>query len=366
MRVVLSIYDSPENPYYAGGGPVVLDHIANRLKSRYKVTIVSGNYPGASDFEKDGVLRRFIGLPDRFSSLISYQFLLPYYAAAMNYDLWLESFTPPFGPACLPLVTRKPVLGLAHLLCGTVMKQKYGIPFDLYEAAAMRLYPTIIVPTEEVAEGARAITPKSKIVVIPNGVDMPSFCPISPSERFILFLGRLDWRQKGLDMLVRAYAAVSDRIPQKLYIAGHGTARDEEMLTNLIRVNGLESRVVLKGRVSGADKQALLASAELVVIPSRYEGMALVVLEAFAHRKPVICFETAGFGWFKHGVEGLKARPFSVSDYAQLLLTAAADDQLRRRMGQNAAKLVRNYSWERTAAAYEDVISTCLQREKRR
>ncbi|MCX7997308.1 MAG: glycosyltransferase family 4 protein [Patescibacteria group bacterium] len=362
MQLVISIYDSLGNPYYAGGGPVVLQHVARRLSARYSVTVLTGAYPGAQDREEQGITYRHIGLPDRISSLTSFQFLLPYYARTLSYDLWLESFTPPFSTAFLPLVTRKPVVGLAHILSGPIMAAKYHLPFDWYERAGLRLYRQVIVPTPEVAEGIRNANPQAEVTVIPNGVDTIDFSPLPPPERYILFLGRIDWRQKGLDMLVKAYALVKDGIEAKLYIAGHGTEAEETYLRDLIHRNGLRDRIVLKGRVDGDTKLALLANAEFVAIPSRYEGMSLVALEAFSFRKPVVCFDVPGFRWIEHDGPVLKAKPFHLHDYAQLMLVLTTDPDRRERMGREAGELVRDYSWERTTAAYEDVISACLQR----
>lgn len=358
-QLVISIYDSFENPYYSGGGPVVVHEVAKRLIKKFDITVLTGNYPGAKNKSVDGVNYKYIGLPDSFSSLTSFQFLLPYQLTKNSFDVWLESFTPPYSTAFLPLFTKKPVIGLAHILSGEVMKSKYGLPFDIYERGGMRLYKKVITPTQQIAYAIHEYSPKTEVLVIPNGVYHKDFSAFKNTEPYILFLGRLDWRQKGLDLLVESYALIKDRVKQKLYIAGHGSNKEVDYLRNLIHVNGLDDRIILKGQVDGDGKQALLANADFVAIPSRYEGMSLVALEAFAFKKPVVSFDIPGFTWADKSV-ALKAKPFNLHDFAQLMIVLASESETRKRMGEKAMELVKDASWDTTAKQYEDCISACL------
>lgn len=360
-KIIVSIYDSAENPYYSGGGPVVIEEIVKRLAPKYEFTIITGNYPGAKDSIKNNITYKHIGLPDRFSSLTSYQFLLPYYAMSEQYDLWLESFTPPYSTALLPLFTKKPVLGLAHILCGEVMKTKYGLPFDFYEKTGLKVYQKIIAPTQQIAKGIQKANPNAQIITIPNGVYHSDFSPLPANENYILFLGRLDWNQKGLDMLIKAYALIKDRIFPQLYIAGHGTTKQINLLKQLIESNNLGDKIILIGKVEKKQKQTLLANALFVAIPSRYEGMSLVALESFAYKKPILCFDIPGFEWTNNNQHVLKAKPFDLHDYAQLMMVLCENKNDREKMGENGYNLVKDLSWEKTAQAYEDCISACLQ-----
>ncbi len=360
-RLVISIYDSFHNPYYSGGGPVVVHEIAKRLAGKFSITVLTGNYPGANDFQLDGVDYKHIGLEDWFSSLTSFQFLLPYQLRHETFDVWMESFTPPYSTAFLPLFTRKPVIGLAHILSGEVMKSKYGLPFDLYEKAGLRLYKQVIVPTKQLADEIHKTSSNTQTIIIPNGVEHRTFSPTPADHRYMLFLGRLDWKQKGLDMLIKAYALVKERTPFKLYLAGHGTNKEIEFLRDLIHQNNLDSYIILKGRVEGDEKHQMLANADFVVIPSRYEGMSLVALEAFAYKKPIVCFDIPGFSWVENSQVALKAKPFDLHHYAQLLVVMGQEENTRMQMGERAYNLVKEYSWEQTAKQYEDSISACLQ-----
>ncbi|HSV14689.1 MAG TPA: glycosyltransferase family 4 protein, partial [Tepidisphaeraceae bacterium] len=136
----------------------------------------------------------------------------------------------------------------------------------------------------------------TKIVTIPNGVDLDPFrepaarpadldARIVPAE-YALFLGRLALR-KGVDTLLQALAQVTPNGRVQLVIAGSGDERPaiEQMIDKL----NLRDRVRLVGRVVGDLKTYLLQNALCTVMPSRgWEAFPLVVLESFAAGRPVI------------------------------------------------------------------------------
>ena len=157
--------------------------------------------------------------------------------------------------------------------------------------------------------------------MIPNGIDLPDRAidptgPDSPSETDVadgpvLFLGRIDVRQKGLDLLL---AAVRADPTIRLDVAGSGTAAEEARLREL--VGGLEDRVRLLGRVEGEAKEELLRGASVMVVPSRYETFCLTALEAMAHGRPVITFDLDRLGWIGAGA-GITVPAFDVDALAR-------------------------------------------------
>ena len=144
--------------------------------------------------------------------------------------------------------------------------------------------------------------PAGKLTAIPNGVDYRQFAEAKPIEltqlglpagqRAILFVGRLD-RQKGLDDLLANCPRVLAALPQHdLVLVGDGPER--AALKDLAAARGIAGRVHFAGW--RADVPEILAAADLLVLPSRWEGMPNVVLEAMAAGKPVVATRA-------HGVE---------------------------------------------------------------
>ena len=160
---------------------------------------------------------------------------------------------------------------------------------------------TVCVSAQEQRDGERAGV-RGRYAVVPNGVDPAHFVPGSREQARIrlglpadgplaLTLGRL-CPQKGQDLLLEVWPAVLDRVPgARLALVGDGPDRDK--LTALIRSRPrLADSVSLAGGTD--DSRSWYQACDLLVLPSRWEGMALVPLEAMACGRPVVGFEVAG------------------------------------------------------------------------
>lgn len=143
--------------------------------------------------------------------------------------------------------------------------------------------------------------PAERLVVIPNNVDIDVFAPPTADrrraaraalnlgdERALLTLARLH-EQKGLDILLDAAAQVPAG-DWTLLIAGVGPLEDD--LKRQAAELGLGDRVRWLGWCD--DSVAALAAADLFVLPSRYEGQPIALLEAMAAGVPVLATAVAG------------------------------------------------------------------------
>lgn len=135
------------------------------------------------------------------------------------------------------------------------------------------------------------------VEMIPHGVDTDWFYPrdeqhpaVDDEKTTLLYVGRLGAR-KGLDLALRALAEVDDESVEFLIA---GTGRHEESLRELARELGIADRVRFLGYVPDEDLPVLYSSADVFVLPSRYEGFGLVLLEAMACGTPVIGADAGG------------------------------------------------------------------------
>lgn len=130
--------------------------------------------------------------------------------------------------------------------------------------------------------------------VLPNvtgGLDLGDAVPAEYESGFFLFVGRLRIR-KGVEVLLHALAKLPTDSGVELVIVGSGEhgPRLEALAARL----GLDGRAHFAGRRSAPEVRGLLAAARALVVPSTYEGMPLVVLEAMEAALPVIASAVSG------------------------------------------------------------------------
>jgi glycosyltransferase involved in cell wall biosynthesis len=142
--------------------------------------------------------------------------------------------------------------------------------------------------------------------VIPNGIAAGDFSnrPAVGSFRkshglesktILLFLGRLDVQQKGLDFLLPAFAEVSKNDPNlHLVLAGPDEDGGEQFLKETIAELDIEGSVSIVGMVTGQEKIGLLQDSDGFVMSSRFEGMSIALLEALYFGLPIFVTENVG------------------------------------------------------------------------
>ena len=144
---------------------------------------------------------------------------------------------------------------------------------------------------------------KGDIDIIPNGFVPITDSAIRPSnlsnnveERPTLtFIGRLS-EQKGLDVLLKAWeiSSLNSKPDFDLIIAGKGELK--EWLDNRVNEIKFSNQIHVLGVVSEQEKQWLFENSTGIVIPSRFEGLPTVLLEAMHNKLPVIMSDVNGLG----------------------------------------------------------------------
>jgi glycosyltransferase involved in cell wall biosynthesis len=202
-----------------------------------------------------------------------------------------------------------------------------------------------------------------KLVVIPNGIDLAQD-PASPpanlaafgvpaGRRVVTFVGRFDM-QKGVDWLVAHAPKWLEPLPDvDLLLVGKGP--EEKRLRWLASVQGISSRVHFAGW--RGDVAEILAASCLLVLPSRWEGMPNVVIEAMASRLPVLATDVEGVReLLGPDAESQTVVPQDSQSFADKLVTLASSPPLAQRLGQqNRRRVESEFSITRTVRAYQDL-----------
>jgi phosphatidylinositol alpha-mannosyltransferase len=198
--------------------------------------------------------------------------------------------------------------------------------------------------------------------VIPNGVEVleqldraAALAPSAERPLRLVFVGQAVER-KGLPVALRAFEALREHVPVTLELVG---AEPSEVAAMLLDPRG----VTAHGKLSDADKFALLRSADLLVAPSLGgESFGMVLTEAFASGTPVVASDIPGYSDVVHdGLDGVLVPPGEASALANALLALAYDVPRRSAMSLAATQAARRYAWphvtEQVLEAYTDAIA---------
>ncbi len=207
---------------------------------------------------------------------------------------------------------------------------------------------------------------------IPNGVPLPAVPGAAqraqlhaqigvPAGRVLaLFVGRLV-AEKNVALLLAALASLPP--VQRPWLAVVGSGPLQAALTARAAALGLAADLRFCGACS--DAPALIAAADIVVLPSSEEGLSNVVLEAMAAARPVLASAVGGNPeLIEHGRTGLLFRSGDMPALAVGLRRLTADAALRAQLGAAARRHVeRHYAVADMVAQTESVYARCLARE---
>ena len=213
----------------------------------------------------------------------------------------------------------------------------------------------IAVSKREVNDYIACGVSSNKIVYIPNGIESAEFEKDDGGAHFIkkynidtrpiiLFIGRIDLI-KGPDILLRAFGNIcNDFSNYQLIIAGNdlgylSTIKDE------CKALQLDNKVTFLGPIIGQDKLSAYHSAKLVVIPSRFDSMTIVALEAAASSAAILITKECDFSELALASSGIEvnANEVEVEEGIRLALSSKVD---LKKLGNNAKNFVlNNYDW---------------------
>ena len=197
--------------------------------------------------------------------------------------------------------------------------------------------------------------PRSRMKVIPYGVDLQTFTPPTADDRarrdaslfHAIFAGQMTQR-KGLSYLLKGYRQFA-RPDTRLTIVGSPVGDPRA----LAPYAGLFHHIPHQTR---AELARLYRSADVFVFPTLLEGMGLVVLEAMACGLPVIVTANGPGDVVRDGVDGFVIPARDPEAIARRLDELYRDPALRAEMGRNAIARAREFGW----TAYADRVTACL------
>lgn len=219
----------------------------------------------------------------------------------------------------------------------------------------------VVCISEKVREQVTSQT-NANATVIHNGVDEEKFFrDEGPTTHSVLSVGNLI-AIKGHALLLRAFASVLKDAPESsLEIIGDGPERKK--LNFLAKKLGIAHRVHFSGRQSRDYVAEAMRRCAVFVLPSSYEGLGCVYLEAMASAKPAIGCGGQGIEEIiRHGENGMLVTPHNEWELTDAMLTLLRDEALRHQIGKNArAVVVDRFTLNQQAHQLAEVYRRCAR-----
>ncbi|MDI6890026.1 MAG: glycosyltransferase [Thermodesulfovibrionales bacterium] len=245
------------------------------------------------------------------------------------------------------LIARKPVIATEHNIYPYYKMKRRVINWLLAKKTDRIIAVSEMVKKEVMA---RDWIKPSKVEVIYSGIDMTRFSSSLtraearqrlgiPMDCFLIGNVSRLIEQKGQIFLINAMSIVNDAIPGvKLVVVGAGPL--EPYLKNEVSTRGLNQYVKFIG--SRRDIPDVLKAMDVFVLPSLWEGLGIVLLEAMALSLPVIATPVGGVVEIvHHGINGLIVPPRNEIALAESIIELYKDDKKRKIFGERGLEMVR-------------------------
>jgi len=205
-----------------------------------------------------------------------------------------------------------------------------------------------------------------KVYVCGNGVDLEKFRSLNLSKIYdVAFLGRLDFVQKGIDTLLKAWVLVCSKMPDaKLIIVGGGSEEAYNMLKQIVDRLGLSDNVIITGFAPEDALPKILNMSKIFVFPSRFEGFGLAVLEAMACGLPCVLSNIEVFRELYNDV-AIFVEPDDYRSLALTIIRLLKDEKFVKRIGERSREHAPSYTWTKVAMCELKVLYNVLKSKGR-
>lgn len=228
---------------------------------------------------------------------------------------------------------------------------------SIIERVSLKKTKNLIVVSNSLKNDIIQISDNNKtFATIPNGVNIPtSFEDIDSKMNLITYVGRVE-KTKGVKDLIDSLENLDTKF--KCVIIGDGEYRKE--LSEYVFTNPkLKDKVWFLGSLTSDDVSEWIKVSNVVVLPSYYETQGIVLLEANAHKKPVIATNISGINEVIHdGVNGLLYEKGNVKELTKSIELILNNKDYANELGKKGYEIVKDhYAWNNITTETEKVYN---------
>ena len=372
-----------------GGGESIIYQIANELSKRgHKICIIKHKITGRRyAYNNNNIQVVEISPTIEYKGRLPASFLqnflyiincvrsgLKIIKSEKTHIIHANNYTPVFAGWFISKVTRRPMVVTIHdiaSLHGIDFWRKWMEQFGklsylksligyVAELLTIRLAENIHTVSATSKKDILTLFPQKKnnLWVISNGLDLEHYRILDGDEikygDEIAFIGRLVF-YKNLNVVLKALSLIPENVNFKLIVVGNGPMRQE--WEKLAAKWGVQKKVNFLGYVSHEEKLRVLRKISALVLPSFFEGFGIVILEAWAFKKPVIVADVSPLNEIvEHGRDGFVADPYNPKEWAKYIKMLLEDRDLARKIGENGyRKLIDQYTVEKIVSKFEQL-----------
>lgn len=275
---------------------------------------------------------------------------------------------------------------------GAKLKEEFGVPVvSTIHGSDILLYPKrnkgvhartlralqgndhVIAVSDRLKREALAMWPDLSVSTIYNGFDPKQFFPVAKEEarrrlglpereKSVLFVGNL-LPVKGVHFLLQAFKQiVPDGNGIRLYLVGDGPLRAE--LARQAEELGIAAHVTFLGRKPYDEIPLWISSADVVALTSLSEGLPSILLETMGCGRPMVATDVGGISEvLRNGETGWLVPSENVEHIAASLREILEDEELCRRMGEQALEASKSLTWEQNAARTKECYKEVIERK---
>ena len=219
----------------------------------------------------------------------------------------------------------------------------------LMAGRASRLYCV----SSQVFDRLKMSIPSSKLRLTSTGVDPKIFYNMNiKRKKQIIQVGQLMW-YKGHKYLINAMPEILKIFPDyKLIIVGNGKLKEE--ITNLIKDNNLQESIEMLSNLSHQELRKLYSESSLMIMPSLFEGLPKVLLEAFACGLPAVITDACNAENISNN-RAVIVKKKSSNALSKAIVKILSDKLMWEKYSKNCLDIIETHNWEKISKEiYED------------